>query len=349
MSLVLALPILGTIQSLMALVYLVARRRTSFTGGAVAMALFRGLAFSVYDSPGAAAGLGRPDHFDFAVALAWAFIPPLAVMFGRDVAGVPKGAPGSLAVITVAPALALGLWAALAAPSCLLASPCIRPATLAHLWGMLVGLGAAVVLGRSLLLHQARIVLRPLGHARFTLALLMAAILFLRAVAEGAAMTGAETAGGTAVFATVGIVLALTVVSFLVFRLFPEPPEAQEEVVESDQINRFRRHLAQAVVFEEGGVGPLVRGTVLTTILTVLALIAWSGITPVKESAVTFGSVVPLTNIRPIQHLEGGIVAEVLVKEGQLVQAGEVLLRLDPAQAKAELEQLKAREAGLEL
>lgn len=344
-----ALPILGSIQSLMALAYLVVHRRASFARSVVEICLFTALTLSVFDFPGAVGILGMPMEFGHAVSLAWAFIPPLAVMFGRDVIGMPCGSRRFLFMLLLPPSLVLGLMEMMVEPSCLIRSPCISLPHLTALWGMLAALIAMVALGRSLVACHGRVMMRPMGLVRVTLAVLMTVLLFLHAVAEGAAMTGSETAAGTALAASVAMVLALTVAALLVFRLFPEPPEAEDTLIDADHINRFRRHLAQAVVFEEGGVGPLVRGTILTTILTVLALLAWSGITPVKESAVTYGSVVPSSSIRPIQHLEGGIVAEILVKEGQLVEQGEVLLRLDPAQAKGELEQLKAREAGLEL
>jgi len=41
------------------------------------------------------------------------------------------------------------------------------------------------------------------------------------------------------------------------------------------------------------------------------------------------------TNSKTVQHLEGGIVHEIPVREGQHVQAGQVLFRLDPTQPKA--------------
>jgi multidrug efflux pump subunit AcrA (membrane-fusion protein) len=43
-------------------------------------------------------------------------------------------------------------------------------------------------------------------------------------------------------------------------------------------------------------------------------------------------------NKRTVQHLEGGIVREIMVREGQHVQQGQVLFRIDPVQAKASYE-----------
>lgn len=51
------------------------------------------------------------------------------------------------------------------------------------------------------------------------------------------------------------------------------------------------------------------------------------------------GRVVPSNQLQEVQYLEGGIVKEILVKAGQKVKAGEILVRLDPTQFKAEFAQ----------
>ena len=50
-----------------------------------------------------------------------------------------------------------------------------------------------------------------------------------------------------------------------------------------------------------------------------------------------------------VQHLEGGIVAKILIKDGDLVEKDQLLMVLEEAAALGELEQLRAREAGLHL
>ena len=71
-------------------------------------------------------------------------------------------------------------------------------------------------------------------------------------------------------------------------------------------------------------------------------LICWSAWAPLDSAAVAPGVVSLDTNRKTIQHLEGGIVSEILVGEGDEVEAGQVLLRLDPLQATANLERLRA-------
>ena len=53
------------------------------------------------------------------------------------------------------------------------------------------------------------------------------------------------------------------------------------------------------------------------------------------------------TKRKAVQHLSGGIIKEVLVREGQVVQEGEVVIRLDEAVARANFEAVRQRYLGL--
>lgn len=55
----------------------------------------------------------------------------------------------------------------------------------------------------------------------------------------------------------------------------------------------------------------------------------WAALVPLASGAIAPGKVVLDSNRKQIQHLEGGIIKELLVKEGDVVAAGQVLLRLD--------------------
>lgn len=93
----------------------------------------------------------------------------------------------------------------------------------------------------------------------------------------------------------------------------------------------------------------LVRATILVLVLLLAALLTWATLMPVKEAVVTAGQVVPSGNSQVVQHLEGGIVSAILVKEGDLVEAGQPLIVFDPKQVQAEREQMNARLLTLEL
>ncbi len=109
------------------------------------------------------------------------------------------------------------------------------------------------------------------------------------------------------------------------------------------------RHLGASVMLEETGTPALVRMSLLAVVAIVAAFVGWAAVAEIDEVAHTTGSVVPSGRVQKIQHLEGGIVAEILVDEGTLVEPGQVLLRLDPAHAVAEMEQMRARAAALAL
>ena len=113
------------------------------------------------------------------------------------------------------------------------------------------------------------------------------------------------------------------------------------------QSSRQTRHLAQAIQLEESGTAPLVRFTLFMASLACLVFIVWAGFTHVDEIAAAEGQVIPAGSVVTVQHLEGGQIQEILVKEGELVDAGQALLKLSPAAAISELEQSRAREAAL--
>jgi HlyD family secretion protein/epimerase transport system membrane fusion protein len=70
--------------------------------------------------------------------------------------------------------------------------------------------------------------------------------------------------------------------------------------------------------------------------------LAWAAFAPLTSAAIAPGMVVADSRNKPIQHLEGGIIREVLVREGDEVKAGAVLARLDSAVAEASLGRLEA-------
>lgn len=90
------------------------------------------------------------------------------------------------------------------------------------------------------------------------------------------------------------------------------------------------------------------RNLIFAVATGVALVIGWSALTTLDKVTRGSGRVVPQTRNQIIQHLEGGIVSEILVREGQRVQAGAPLIRVDNSFSRAELQQneleLKAKQ-----
>lgn len=62
---------------------------------------------------------------------------------------------------------------------------------------------------------------------------------------------------------------------------------------------------------------------------------AWAAVVRLDRAVISPGIVVAETSRKVVQHFEGGMVQAVLVRDGQAVRAGDVLLRVDPLQSQA--------------
>jgi membrane fusion protein, protease secretion system len=73
----------------------------------------------------------------------------------------------------------------------------------------------------------------------------------------------------------------------------------------------------------------------------------WAAIAPLDEGVPTSGVVSVESKRKAVQHLQGGIVKEVLVHEGKMVEANQVVMRLDDAVARANYESTRQRYLAL--
>ena len=126
-------------------------------------------------------------------------------------------------------------------------------------------------------------------------------------------------------------------------------PDAAASLANPKRQKRLIRFLSQPLLLEEAGPPGALLHLLLAGSFAVAGFIAWAAFTEMKETALTHGQIMPAGSVHVVQHLEGGIVAGILVQDGQVVEQGEPLLRLEAASALAELEQLQAREAALAL
>ena len=61
----------------------------------------------------------------------------------------------------------------------------------------------------------------------------------------------------------------------------------------------------------------------------------WAAVAPISTAAVASGEVTVESSRKTVQHLEGGIVKRIAVRDGDVVEQGQVLVTLEPTQARA--------------
>ena len=66
------------------------------------------------------------------------------------------------------------------------------------------------------------------------------------------------------------------------------------------------------------------------------AAIVWTYFTELVEVSVAQGEVVPQGQVRSVQHLEGGVVLEIFVLEGNLVEAVQPLVQVELSASEAQ-------------
>ena len=63
----------------------------------------------------------------------------------------------------------------------------------------------------------------------------------------------------------------------------------------------------------------------------------WAALAPLQSAVIAPGVVTVFSKRKTLQHLEGGIVSEILVRDGDFVERGQLLLRLEDTRARANL------------
>lgn len=94
--------------------------------------------------------------------------------------------------------------------------------------------------------------------------------------------------------------------------------------------------------------GPPARLLLWLIIAAISAFFVWAAFAGLDEVAVGEGKVTPASKGQVIQSLEGGILSELAVREGDVVEAGQKLATLDPVQARSSMEETLERIAALQ-
>jgi membrane fusion protein, adhesin transport system len=89
------------------------------------------------------------------------------------------------------------------------------------------------------------------------------------------------------------------------------------------------------------------RRIVHVALAAVAALIAWAALAKVDEVTRGDGRVIPSRQLQVVQSLDGGVVSEILVAEGQTVEAGQLLLRIDETRATSGVRESAAQGTAL--
>ncbi len=117
----------------------------------------------------------------------------------------------------------------------------------------------------------------------------------------------------------------------------------------SDKSNRDLNDLTRSVLYEEVPNQNLMRLTIVTIGFACLLFIGWSAFTNVNEMARAQGEIIPSGYAQIVQHLEGGIVSEILIEEGDLVEKGQTLIRMGGIGAEEDFAGLDNRQVTLML
>lgn len=106
----------------------------------------------------------------------------------------------------------------------------------------------------------------------------------------------------------------------------------------------FATHARQAMK------GDRVTGANLLLLVIFLCLagfVTWASMAEIDEVTKAAGKVIPSSSVQTIQNLEGGIVAEILISEGDAVRAGQVLVRIDDTLSSSSFREDLARAEAL--
>jgi adhesin transport system membrane fusion protein len=107
---------------------------------------------------------------------------------------------------------------------------------------------------------------------------------------------------------------------------------------------QFMRSLSAAVLEDTPS---RLRSVLLFWIIAVVFFLLWAGLSPIDEIVRGEGTVIPGGENQMIQHLEGGMLSAILVKEGQKVKADDILLRVDNLKSSSTYESSQYKSAEL--
>lgn len=112
----------------------------------------------------------------------------------------------------------------------------------------------------------------------------------------------------------------------------------REKVVTDHDLHTFAPGV---LAIQDAPPSPLPRIVLRGVLLLVLIMLVWSAIGRLDIVAVAEGKLVPVTYLKIVQPAEAGIVREIMVREGEAVVAGQVLVRMDANLSEADSEAIR--------
>ena len=84
-----------------------------------------------------------------------------------------------------------------------------------------------------------------------------------------------------------------------------------------------------------------IRNHLLVSLVAIILLVGgiggWAATSEFAGAVIAQGQLVVDTNVKKVQHPTGGVVAELRVRDGDMVSAGDIVIKLDDTQTRANL------------
>ena len=111
--------------------------------------------------------------------------------------------------------------------------------------------------------------------------------------------------------------------------------------------DRTDNYVAKAILLEEAAPPSYLRATINLAAISLVLFLVWAYFAKLDVVALAPGQILPVESVKVVQHVDGGRIASIQVRDGQLVKKGEVLMRLNDTEAAAEYQTLSAKYWGL--
>jgi len=108
-------------------------------------------------------------------------------------------------------------------------------------------------------------------------------------------------------------------------------------------------HLLMSERLAESGSPKIIIASMLAICFVIVLLLLWAALTDIDEVANGTGEIVPIEQIIPVQHIDGGIVYKTFVNDGDTVKKGQPLFELNPEPNTSDLLRLEKRQNSLEI